>query len=176
MRFSNPIESIGRHPRLAATVAAGLVGVAALEGVGFASNGTSPIPGKACETPLAASQIFGRDGNLATQLSGIGYGVTATADVPKNALGEVGAFANPGRGWHISQMVPATGREALKFTIGGGDVRFAVAEVLPEGSPECKVVPDITFTEQDPKTYVTQEGRLPFPNPANVAIQDLSFL
>jgi hypothetical protein len=165
---------IRRHPRLTLGIAAGTIAVGVLEGIGFASNPTTPVPSRTCETPLAASRLYGRDGNLATQVSGIGYGVAAVVDVPRDALGEVGAYRNPGRGWTRSQMAPFTGDLTLKFTLGGGDVYDAVAEVFPAGSPECKAVPEVVFTGEDPAAYMGQGGDTVFPNPVNVLVQDFS--
>jgi hypothetical protein len=163
-----------RHPWISGGVAVG-TGLVALEGFGLASNQTTAVPKGACLTPFAVSRFYRPDGDMLTVDTGISAGVAASSTVPKNALGEVAAWRNPGREWHRSQMVPVTGEKVLKFATGGGEVQDAVAEVFAEGSSECDTPPDVRFTAKDIWTYLGQAGRLPWPG-GNVIANDFTAL
>ena len=166
-------ESIKRYP-YRTSAAALLLGLAAVEGVGYAKNPTYDIPQGACVSPLAVSETYVEPGTnvlLQTNTGLFTTGVVARGNVPVGAYGVRASFKSPNADageWdkNASDMTKADkyGEYALKMAIGDGEVRFGVQIVASEGSPACDAIPDVTYEHYDRSGYFGTEGTLPWPN------------
>jgi hypothetical protein len=173
-------EKARQHP----VISLGLVlvlGASALELDGYLENQTYNVPENSCTSPFTVSKSYvDHDSSILLQTdTGIDTtGVIAKGSLPENAYGVQVAFEDPGghgANWTISQMVKVDAADdyRTKMAIGSGEVEFGLRVVAPEGSAACDTAPNVIFEHEGTGDYATTDANIPWPNPANIAVNAL---
>jgi hypothetical protein len=173
-------EKARQHPVISLGLVLALV-AGALELDGYFENKTYNVPENSCTSPFTVSESYvDHDASILLQTdTGIDTtGVIAKGSLPDQAYGVQVAFENPnehGVNWTISQMVKpnVTDDYTLKTAIGSGEVEFGLRVVAPEGSVACDAAPNVIFKHEGTGDYATADASIPWPNPANIAVNAL---